>query len=77
MASWAVSNGPSGSVILSSLAADSEIAARGGRSGLRVHVLPYPLNEKRKEDVLPVGEEHFRQVLQTMGASLAVPEPAE
>ena len=54
-----------------------EIAARGGRSGLRVHVLPYPLNEKRKEDVLPVGEELFRQVLQTMGASLAVPEPAE
>ena len=47
-----------------------EIAARGGRSGLRVHVLPYPLNEQRYEDVLPIGEAHFLPVLETMGASL-------
>ena len=53
-----------------------EIAARGGRSGLRVHVLPYPLNEQRKADVLPIGEEHFRGVIETMGASLTVKEPA-
>ena len=26
------------------------IAARGGRSGLRVHVLPYPLNERSRDD---------------------------
>ena len=28
-----------------------EIASRGGRSGLRVHVLPYPLNEQLRDDV--------------------------
>lgn len=51
-----------------------EIAARGGRSGLRVHVLPYPLNEQLKEDVLPIGEAHFQGVLETMGASLKAKE---
>ena len=54
-----------------------EIAARGGRSGLRVHVLPYPLNENRREDVLPVGEAHFLPMLETMGALLSVEEAAE
>lgn len=54
-----------------------EIAARGGRSGLRVHVLPYPLNEHRSEDVLPVGEAHYLPMLETMGASLTVAEAAE
>jgi len=54
-----------------------EIAARGGRSGLRVHVLPYPLNENRREDVLPVGEAHFESMLETMGATLTVAEAAE
>jgi hypothetical protein len=53
-----------------------EIAARGGRSGLRVHVLPYPLNEQLKEDVVPIGEAHFEGVLQTMGASLVAREKA-
>jgi hypothetical protein len=53
-----------------------EIAARGGRSGLRVHVLPYPLNEQQHADVLPVGEAHFLPVLQTMGATLAWAEKA-
>ena len=47
-----------------------EMAQRGGRSGLRVHVLPYPLNEQLREDVLPIGEAHFASVLQTMGARL-------
>jgi len=45
-----------------------EMAARGGRSGLRVHVLPYPLNEQCKGDVLPIGEAHFEGLLRTMGA---------
>lgn len=44
------------------------IAKRGGRSGLRVHVLPYPLNERFREEVDPVGREHFRRLLVTMGA---------
>ena len=48
-----------------------EIAARGGRSGLRVHVLPYPLNERVREEVLAIGEAHFSSVLTTMGAQLA------
>jgi hypothetical protein len=46
-----------------------EIARRGGRSGLRVHVLPYPLNEQLREDVLAIGEAHFESALATMGAS--------
>ncbi|MCE7795292.1 hypothetical protein LWE61_01835 [Sphingobium sufflavum] len=55
-----------------------EIAARGGRSGLRVHVLPYPLNEQRREDVELIGEAHFEGVLETMGANLnATAEAAE
>lgn len=53
-----------------------EIAARGGRSGLRVHVLPYPLNEQRKEDVLRIGDAHFLPVLATMGARLGKAEAA-
>lgn len=53
-----------------------EIAARGGRSGLRVHVLPYPLNERLKQDVLAIGEQHFIPVLGTMGAQLAAKENA-
>lgn len=46
------------------------LAARGGRSGLRIHVLPYPLNEKLKEEVDPVAYDHLQGVLTTMGASL-------
>jgi len=47
------------------------LAARGGRSGLRVHVLPYPLNERERDVVDAVGEAHFTGVLNTMGAVLA------
>lgn len=53
-----------------------ELATRGGRSGLRVHVLPYPLNEQRMEDVRPIGEAHFLPVLETMGAKLVAAEAA-
>lgn len=54
-----------------------DLAVRGGRSGLRVHVLPYPLNELEPEKVLAIGEAHFYPVLDTMGARLAVKEAAE
>jgi hypothetical protein len=47
------------------------IAKRGGRSGLRVHVLPYPLNERFREEVDPVAKEHFARLLVTMGAVAA------
>ena len=47
-----------------------EIAARGGRSGLRVHVLPYPLNEREKGMVMAVADRHFAGMLQTLGAQI-------
>ncbi|MET0179125.1 MAG: hypothetical protein ABW194_01420 [Novosphingobium sp.] len=53
-----------------------ELAARGGRSGLRVHVLPYPLNELSRAEVDPVAEEYFDGLLAVMGARLAAEEKA-
>jgi hypothetical protein len=52
------------------------IARRGGRSGLRLHVLPYPLNEQEREVVVAVAESHFEGLLAAMGARLAVAEHA-
>jgi hypothetical protein len=52
------------------------IARRGGRSGLRVHVLPYPLNERLREDVMAIGEAHYPPLLDAMGARLAMAEHA-
>lgn len=46
------------------------LAERGGRSGLRIHILPYPLNEKLKHEVDLVACEHLPKVLKTMGAEL-------
>ena len=43
-----------------------------GRSRLRVHALPHPLNERLRDEVLPIGESHFKRMLETMGARLAV-----
>ena len=54
-----------------------EIAARGGRSGLRVHVLPYPLNEQEQADVKAIGEAHFDAMLDDFGALLAMQDAAE
>jgi hypothetical protein len=53
-----------------------ELAARGGRSGLRVHVLPYPLNELSRDEVEPVAEAYFDGLLGAMGASLTAREQA-
>lgn len=52
------------------------LAQRGGRSGLRIHVLPYPLNEKLKEEVDTVAYEHLAGMLQTMDAQLTTLEEA-
>ena len=52
------------------------IARRGGRSGLRVHVLPYPLNERFREEVDPVGRAHFPKLLVTMGAMAGTQQAA-
>ncbi len=48
-----------------------QLAARGGRSGLRIHILPYPLNEKQRHEVEPVAHEYFQGMLKTMGATLS------
>lgn len=53
-----------------------EIAARGGRSGLRVHVLPYPLNERARSEVDAVADAHFGPMLATLGAQLAEKQDA-
>jgi hypothetical protein len=53
-----------------------ELAARGGRSGLRVHVLPYPLNELARDEVDPVAEAYYEGLLGVMGASLTAQEKA-
>ncbi|MBV2147201.1 hypothetical protein KRZ98_02705 [Sphingobium sp. AS12] len=53
-----------------------ELAARGGRSGLRVHVLPYPLNELSREEVDPVAQAYFAGLLEVMGGSLTAEEKA-
>ncbi len=47
-----------------------ELAARGGRSGLRVHVLPYPLNELVRDEVAAIAEEYYDGALKVAGASL-------
>jgi hypothetical protein len=47
-----------------------ELAKRGGRSGLRVHVLPYPLNELSREEVNLVAQSHFTGLLTVLGATL-------
>jgi hypothetical protein len=52
------------------------LARRGGRSGLRVHILPYPLNERVRDDVIAIGEAHFTPLLDTMGARLKAREHA-
>src|SRR5262245_7303394 len=53
-----------------------ELAARGGRSGLRVHVLPYPLNELSREEVDRIAEAYFAGLLTVMGATLTARESA-
>ncbi|MXO89901.1 UGSC family (seleno)protein [Pontixanthobacter aquaemixtae] len=47
-----------------------ELSERGGRSGMRVHVLPYPLNELSRAEVDPVAEEYFDGLIKVMGASI-------
>jgi hypothetical protein len=44
------------------------MAANAGRPGLRVHVLPYPLETQREEDVRAIAKEHWPLVLETLGA---------
>jgi hypothetical protein len=43
------------------------MAANAGRPGLRVHVLPYPLETRSEADVRAVAAEHWPLVLATLG----------
>ena len=46
------------------------MAANAGRPGLRVHVLPYPLDSLPEADVRKIAIEHWPLVLATLGASV-------
>jgi len=43
------------------------LAKRGGRSGLRLHILPYPLDILQKEQVHAIARDHYRSLLRTLG----------
>jgi hypothetical protein len=45
------------------------MAANAGRSGLRVHVLPYPLESRAEREVRAIAREHWPLLLQTIGAT--------
>lgn len=44
------------------------MAANGGRAGLRVHVLPYPLESRAEADVRQIARDHWEPFLETIGA---------
>jgi hypothetical protein len=43
------------------------MAANAGRSGLRVHVLPYPLDSLPEQEVREIARAHYRPLLRTLG----------
>jgi hypothetical protein len=43
------------------------MAANAGRPGLRVLVLPYPLDTRPEEEVRAVGRAHYRPLLRALG----------
>lgn len=43
------------------------LAKRGGRSGLRLHILPYPLDILPKEQVHDIARNHYRSFLRDFG----------
>ena len=44
------------------------MAANAGRAGLRVHVLPYPLESRPETEVREIAREHWPLLLETLGA---------
>ena len=46
------------------------MAANAGRAGLRVHVLPYPLETRPEAEVREIAREHYPKLLHTIGATL-------
>jgi hypothetical protein len=45
------------------------MAANAGRAGLRVHVLPYPLESKPEAEVRAIAREHWSKLLETLAAT--------
>jgi len=43
------------------------MAANAGRSALRIHVLPYPLDSLPEQEVREIARQHFRPLLRTVG----------
>jgi hypothetical protein len=43
------------------------MAANAGRSGLRVQVLPYPLETRPEKEVRAIARERYRSLLRTLG----------
>jgi hypothetical protein len=43
------------------------MAANAGRAGLRVHVLPYPLESRPEDEVRQIAREHWPRLLETLG----------
>lgn len=45
----------------------SNLAKRGGRSGLRLHILPYPLDILPRDEVDDIARSHYRSFLRDFG----------
>ncbi len=43
------------------------MAANAGRSGLRVQVLPYPLDTRPEKEVRDIARQHYRPLLRALG----------
>jgi hypothetical protein len=43
------------------------MAANAGRVGLRVHVLPYPLESRPEAEVRAIARDHWPRLLETLG----------
>ena len=43
------------------------MAANAGWAGLRVLVLPYPLDTRPEEEVREIGRQHYRSLLRALG----------
>jgi hypothetical protein len=45
------------------------MAANAGRAGLRVHVLPYPLESRPEKEVREIARWHWPKLLETLAAT--------
>ena len=43
------------------------LAKRGGRSGLRFHILPYPLDILPRDEIHGIARDHYRSLLRNLG----------